>query len=134
MECHGGGGAGVDVRAGRFKTTGRGKLLVDGDRSEPVPGSGAIADICVLKLALFQFTEDDKRRMRQWVRFAITKILDPFESLCRKDPTALREAVQSLEGREPRLAVCESRWGAYALLSLSLGYRRRRLRKEQRQV
>jgi len=42
-----GGGAGVDVRAGSFNTTGRGGLLVDADRSEPVPGSGPIADIAV---------------------------------------------------------------------------------------
>jgi len=124
----------VDLRAGRFNTTGRGGLLVDGDRPEPVPGSGAIADICVYKLGLFQFTADDKRRMRQWVRFAVAKILDPDESLCRQDPTALREAVQYLEGRERRLAVCESCWGACALLSRSFGYRRQRLRKEQRHV
>jgi len=72
--------------------------------------------------------------MRQCVRFAVTKILDPDESLCRQDPVALRGAVDYLERREPRLAVCESGWGACALLSRSLAYRRQRLRKRQRRV
>jgi len=134
MACRGGGGAVVDVRAGRFNTTGRGGLLVDGDWAEPLPGGGAIADICEYKLGLFHFTEEDKRRMRQWVRFAVTKILEPDESPCRRDPAALREAVQYPGGRDPRLAVCESCWGACAFLSRSLGYRRQRLRKKQRQV
>jgi len=122
------------VRAGSFNTTGRGRLLVDADRSEPVPGSGPIADTCVYKLALCQLAEYDTRRIRQWVRFAVSKILDPDETLCRQHPRALREAVQYLERREPRMAVCESCWGACALLSRSLGYRRQRPRKEQRTV
>jgi len=113
---------------------GRGELFVDGGRSEPVPGCGAISDECVYELALCNFTEEDKRRMRQWERFAVTKIFHSDESLCRQDPTALCEAVQYLEECEPRLDVCESYWGACALFYCSLGYRRQRLHKEQRQV
>jgi len=107
---------------------------VDGDRSEPILGSGAIGSVCVYELELSGFTKDDKRRMRQCVRFAVAKVLDPEESLCRQDPVALREAVEYLEGCEPRLAVCASCWGACALLSRSLAYRRQRLRKRQRWV
>jgi len=62
-----------------------------------------------------------------WPRFWTRK-----KSLCRQDPVALREAVEYLEGREPRLALCQSCWGACALLSHRLGYRRQQLRKRQR--
>jgi len=54
-----------------------------------------------------------------------------MKSLCRQDPVALREAVEYLEGQEPRLAVCQSCWGAFALLSRRLSYRRQQLRKRQ---
>jgi len=81
-----GGSPRADVRVGRIHTTGLGGIHVQGDRPEPVPGSGAIAAVCANRLELFGFTPDDKRRMRQWVHFAVTKILDPDEVSLQAGP------------------------------------------------
>jgi len=74
------GSAGTDAQVRRFHTTGHGGVHVDGDRSEPIPGSGAIGSVCVYELELFGFSKEDKRRMRQCTHFAVTKMLDPEES------------------------------------------------------
>lgn len=76
----------------------------------------------------------DRRRMRPWVAFSIDKILQSTVPFCSQPRDKLRAAVSYLEAREPRLAQCESSWGACAVLSRSLRYRQPRKPHKRRVI
>lgn len=93
----------------------------------PMPEGATIAKISLFKKRLLGFTaDDDGKKMRKYVAFAINNILGSTVPFCRQDGDKLRGAVIYLEEREPRLAVCGFSWGACALLSRGLMHRRPR--------
>lgn len=122
--------------ARRRYTTGRGELVL-GDERQEEPPCATIAKISIFKNDLLGMTRTNQRRLRPLIAFAIDNILESEDPFCLQDAGKLRRAVQYLEEREPRLAVCKASWGACALLSRSLGYRkavpgRRRRRRAAR--
>jgi len=80
------------------------------------------------------FSDADRRRMRRCVRFAINDILCSTLPLCMQPPERVRRAVDYLEERESRLASCDASWGACALLSRSLYYRRQNEAKRRKRL
>jgi len=88
-----------------------------------------IAKINVLKDRDLALGEADRVRLRRYVAFAIKHILGSAEPFFSHEDDKQRRAVAYLEEREPRLAVCVSRWGGCALLSRGLQHRRPRRRE-----
>ena len=93
------------------------------------PPDSTIANISVFKKGLLGLTQQDRKRMRKCLAFAIDMILGSTAPLCQQDNDRLRSAVVYQEEREPRLAVCEFSWGACAILSRALQNRRPRRRR-----
>lgn len=128
-------GGGETTFPARPHTTGRRGLDLGGEHCEPAPGP-IIIQISIFWNDLLGQTTDDQRRRWPIAAFAISSILKSNVSFCLQDAAKLRLAVQYLEMREPRLAVCYEFWGACALLCRSLGFRaqsstnRRRQQKE----
>lgn len=75
-----------------------------------------------------ELTVRDRRRLRTGVAFAINQILRSTASFCTHREDRQRTAVVYLDERVPRLAMCESAWGAFAVLSRGLRHRRNQQR------
>ena len=106
-------------------TSGRGGLFLGGDRPLPPP-TDTIQKINVYKDDNLKLTEGDCRRLRRRLAFAISKILGSVAPFCTHPEDRLRAAVEYLEDCVPRLALCESSWGACAVLSRGLRDRKPR--------
>lgn len=96
------------------------------------PPKPTIAKINVYKQHALGIPEANHKRIKQGITFAIKHILGSTAPFCEHDEAQIRSAVLFLEEREPRLGVCESGWGACALLSRALSYRRPRKPRAQR--
>jgi len=70
-----------------------------------LPPDPTMANISFLKEGLIGLTQDDHKRIKKWVTFAIDKILGYTHPFCQQDADKLRTAVDYLEEREPRLPV-----------------------------
>jgi len=86
-----------------------------------------IGKICTYQDARLGLSAADRRRLWPRVARAIEKILRSSKPLFSHPGGKLRTAVAYLHDCEPRLALCDSSWGACALLSRSL--RGRQLRR-----
>ena len=93
------------------------------------PPDATIANISIFKKGLLGVTQEDHKRLRKCLAFAIDKILGGTLPLCQQDGDRLRSADVYLEEREPHLSVCEFSWGACAILSRALLNRRPRRRR-----
>lgn len=100
-----------------------------GDRPVP-PSQVPIQKINVFKDEDLQLTARDHRRLRTGVAFAINQVLQATASFCTHPEDRQRTAVVYLEDRVPRLAMCESAWGACAILSRGLRHRRIQQRRK----
>lgn len=123
-----GSGGGAGPSAGRH-TSGRGGLFFARDRPLPPP------DVPIQKINVFtnkdlELTVKDRRRLRTGVAFAINQILRSTAYFCTRHEDRQRTAVVYHEERVPRLAMCESVWGACAVLSRGLRHRRNRQRRK----
>jgi len=107
------------------RTSGRGRNFVGGDRPLPPPKE-AIQKINIYKHDQLQLKDGDCRRLRRRLAFAIDKILGSTAPFCSHPEEQLRAAVDYLEDCVPRLALCESAWGACAVLSHGLRDRKPR--------
>jgi len=113
--------------------TARGGLDLGGDHTELIP-RGTISKNNVYGHDALGFSKADQRRLRRCVRFAIDDILGSARPLCLQDPESVRRAVVYLEERDHRLASCDASWGACALLSRSLNYRRQTETKRRKRL
>jgi len=100
-------------------------LYLGGGRSL-IPPVATIANINIFKDARLGLSAADRRRLRPRVAFAIEKILRSTKPFCSHPGDRLYAAVAYLEDCEPRLAQCDSSWGACALLSRSIHNRQSR--------
>lgn len=112
----------------RRRTSGRGGIFLGGDRPLDLPGR-PLQKINVFKRHELQLTRSDARKVRTGVAFAIHKILRSTVPFCSHPEDRLRAAVEYLEGRLPRFALCESSWGACAVLSRGLRHRQLQQRR-----
>jgi len=112
----------------RRRTNGCGGLFLEGNRPVPAP-QAFIAKINVIKDGDLGLSTSDYKRIKQLISFSIKDILGSTAPFCEHADDKLRSAVAFLEEREPRLAVCESGWGACSLLSRALQNRRPRRRR-----
>jgi len=103
----------------RRHLNGRGGLHLGGNR-QLLPPTQTILKLNVFKDERLGLTDADRRCLRTRVAFAIDKILKSTGPFCSHPGEKLRIAVGYLEDCVPRLAVCDSSWGACAVLSRSL--------------
>ena len=113
--------------------TARGGLDLGGERTELVP-RGTISKNNVYGHDALGLSKTDRQRLRRCVKFAIDDILGSSQPLCLQDPERVRRAAVYLEERERRLATCDASWGACALLSRSLNYRRQTQVKRRKRL
>lgn len=111
------------------RTSGRGGLFFPGNRPLPPPPV-PIQKVNVSKDKDLKLTVSDRRRLRTGVAFAINQILRSTASFCTHPEDRQRAAVLYLEDRVPRLALCESAWGACAVLSRGLRHQRIQARRK----
>ncbi|KAK1868621.1 hypothetical protein I4F81_011106 [Pyropia yezoensis] len=112
----------------RRRTSGRGGIFLGGDRPLDHPGR-PLQKINVFKRQELQLTRADGRMVRTRVAFAIHQILRCTVPFCSHPEDRLRGAVEYLEGCLPRFALCESSWGACAVLSRGLRHRQLQQRR-----
>jgi len=112
----------------RRHLNGWGGLHLGGNR-QLLPPTPTILNINVFKDERLGLTDADRRCLRTRVAFAIDKILKSTGPFCSHPREKLCIAVAYLEDCVPRLAVCDSSWGACEVLSRTLRSRQpRRLR------
>lgn len=115
---------------GHRRTSGRGRVLGE---SRPVPPpKESIAKITVFKDGDLGITKDSHTRIKQGINVPIKNMLGIAASFFHQTEAQLRDALLHIEGWELRLALCESGWGASALLSRELSDPRPRQPRRKR--
>lgn len=122
-----------DSSAARRYRTGRGGIDLGGARPMPAPKP------TIIKINIYMddglgLGPADRWRMQPRVAFSSDKILQSTLPFCSQPWDKLRAAVSYLEARQPRLARCESSWGACAVLARSLRHRQPRKPRERRVI